>query len=747
MVSCAAALLAPAGLAQQMGRPAPGTEQQAQQQTQQLAPPPTQTLAVAPGSNTVVPLSLQNASLVQVVDLLAQHLKLNYIIDPKVRGNVFLNSYGEVKDLDPKALLDTVLRINGAGMVKVGNIWRIVQLSDMPHQPMTPETAGKDVNADDQVVLNLLFLKYTTVDELVKVLKEFVGENAVLVPYAPANLLFIQDNRRSMRRTMELVSLFDSDQFANQRVHLFEVKNGKPSDIAKELDNVMKSIALNEKNAPVKFLPVDRINLLIGVAPNPGVFDTVEGWLRKLDVPLKVTAGAVDNYVYSLRYQRAECLAMSLMMLYGSLNGIGMGGMNGMYGMGGMGMGMGMGGYGMGGGGGLSTNVQGNTGLGASFGGGCGGMGGMGGMGMGGMGMGGFGMGGYGMGGYGMGGFGMGGYGGAPQFGTAPLMTGNAPSGMAGASADQTGGYLAPGSANSSAARMPRIVPNMTNNSLLIQATPQEYQSITKLLRELDVPPRQILLEARIYEVSLTGAFSSGVAAYLQQRSGSTHQVLASLVNAATNVSAGMLIGKSRELMAALQLQENATKAKVISAPSLIATDGIAASINVGNEVPVLTSTVPSSVQSGGNTQFAQTIGNRNTGVTLNVMAQINPSGIVTLIINQEVSAPQPPSAGGIQSPSFSKRTVQTQITMQNGDTIAIGGIINESESSATTGIPVLNRIPYLGAVFGSKSVSKDRTELIVFMTPHVIFDNTDLIDASDELKGRLRKLRKIVRE
>jgi len=81
------------------------------------------------------------------------------------------------------------------------------------------------------------------------------------------------------------------------------------------------------------------------------------------------------------------------------------------------------------------------------------------------------------------------------------------------------------------------------------------------------------------------------------------------------------------------------------------------------------------------------------------------------------------------------------------GNTIAIGGIINETTSSSTTGIPVLNRLPYIGGAFGSKSYSKDRTELIVFMSPHVIYDNNDLQEASDELKGRLKKLRKYVKE
>ncbi len=144
---------------------------------------------------------------------------------------------------------------------------------------------------------------------------------------------------------------------------------------------------------------------------------------------------------------------------------------------------------------------------------------------------------------------------------------------------------------------------------------------------------------------------------------------------------------------------------------------------------------------------FANNISNRNSGVTLNITARINPSGIVTLLINQEVSSPIAPAAGAINSPSFSKRTLNTQVTLEDGDTIAIGGIINETNTQSSAGIPLLHRIPILGWGFGSKSFSKERTELIVFMTPRVIFDTKEITEASEELKSRMRRLRKIVKE
>jgi general secretion pathway protein D len=118
----------------------------------------------------------------------------------------------------------------------------------------------------------------------------------------------------------------------------------------------------------------------------------------------------------------------------------------------------------------------------------------------------------------------------------------------------------------------------------------------------------------------------------------------------------------------------------------------------------------------------------------------------VTLIINQEISKPQANGTGNSLTPSFDQQVVQTQITMQDGDTIAIGGIIAENGTNSSQGVPALHKIPFLGAAFGSKSYTQSRSELILFMTPHVIYDTNDLIEASEELKGRIKKLRRYIK-
>jgi len=737
----------PPGFAPRISEPPPAQPPPTETPKTEAAKPATPAITETASGDFVF--NLQNASLVDVIDILARRLKINYILDPAVKGGVTISTYGEIKRVEARALLETILRINGAAMVQVGDIYRIVPSAQVSRLPLSPQIDPKTFPEDERMMLNLIFLKYATVTELSKLIEPFLGEGAKAIAYDPANLLIILDNARNMKRTMELVGLFDSDTLAGQRVRLFEVTNSRPSDLAKELEAVLKAVTLADKSSSVRFLPIDRINTLVAIAPNPGVFTQVETWLKKLDVAVTASAGAIDNYVYRVKYGRAETMAMAIMQLYFGMMGLGYMGMGG-YGMGMGGYGMGMGGYGMG-------------------------MGGYG-MGMGGYGMGGYGMGqgGYGMGqgGYGMGGYGMGGYGGmypgagmgygmqppsvltstpvpyvGPQAGAAGAAVGT----TTGRPGDLTGSYLGYGYGYQMP-QSPRIVPNPFDNTLLIQATRQEYEQILKLLKELDVSPRQVLIEAKIYEVTLTGALASGVAAFLQKRSNADRQVTGSFntgQNVGISLTTGLLVGKSRELLAFLTTQEDTRRARVISAPSIIATDSIAASITVGSEVPTLASqAVAGGIQSAGSSLFANTIQSRQTGVTLNTTARVNPSGIVTLIINQDVSAPQAPAASAaIQSPSFSRRSVQTQVTLHDGDTIAIGGIINESDTYSTNGIPILNRIPGLGVLFGNKSISKERTELVVFMTPRVIYDTNQITEASDEIRSSFKRLQKYFRE
>jgi len=687
---------------------------------------------------------LENVSLSELIDIVARRLKINYLLDPHFKGgSVTIHTYGEMKSADLMPLLETILRVNGAALVKVGDLYRVVPVEKVSQMPLPPSVNGKDFPDDERMALNLVFLKYATAGEILKLIQPFLGEGAAAATYDPANLLILQDNNRNMKRTMDLLALFDSDSFVSQRVHLYEVSNGRPTDLVKQLESVFKAVSLSDKAGAVKFVPVDRINTIVAVAPNPGVFEQVGQWLKKLDVPVKSPAGAVDNYVYRLKYGRAETVALAIMALYSGnpqallalsqMNNNMMSGMMSNIGPGTGGMGMGGMGYG-----------------GGSFGGG------------------GYGGGGYGGGGYGGGGTGYGntvGNGGYRDSAMNPFASimgsntgtqaGTQAGGAAGATGDQTGTYLTGSGASNT--HMPRVIPNPFDNTLLVQSTPEEWEQISRLLVQLDVAPRQILVEAKILEVQLTGELQYGVQSYLQNKGtavttgltgpGQAGGFLGSAVNGALTLTGGFLVGHSRELLAQLSAMESTGKVKTINEPSLIATDSIPAVMNVGQTVPTLSSTVASGVQSGGNTLFANNVSNVSAGVTLMVMARVNSSGVITMLVNQEISTPGANTITNISSPSFTNRSFQTQMTLQDGDTVAIGGFIQETVNESSGGIPFLQRIPYLGAAFGSKSKSTTRDELIVFFTPHVIYDTSSIAEATDDLKNGLTHMKRELKD
>ena len=682
--------------------------------------------------------NLREANLLEVVDLIANTLGMNYILDPALRGGtVSINTYGQLTRNDLFPLLETILRMHGATAVKIGEFYRISPSAEVPRLPISPTTdPDATIPDDERMLLNVIRFRYTTAADIATVLEPFLGPGAVVQVVEQANLLLILDNSRNMRRTMELVALFDTAEMTSQRMRLFPVKNSLASSLASELSRVFAAFSFSESKAGIQFVPIERISSILVVTGNPSAFSEVEEWIAKLDQP--VTVGGVQTFVYRVQYGLATQLSQTLMMLYSPMGfGGGYGGYGGGYG--------GYGGYGGGG-----------------FGGGYGG----GGYGGGGYGGGGYG-GGRGGGGYGSrGGGGYGGYGGGGGGGFIQLPTGMAP-GMpvvaprpdalgvpqpqAGAT-DQTGQFLGSTPVDALAqayANAIRIVPDELNNVILVQSTQQEWEVVHKTLQQLDFPPRQVLIDAKIYEVALVGAFSAGVSAVLQQRGNSTgtRKLLGGFdTGGSLSLSVGALVGSTRELAAILSASQSDGRTRLISAPSVIATDNIAASITVGTSVPTLTSqAVAGGTQQDGSSLFTNTVSNVQTGVTLSVTPRVNASGIVTLQINQEVSTPLPVS-GAIQSPSIERRNVSTQITMADGDTAAIGGIMSETDLFGRSRLPVLGKIPFLGGLFGSTSASKEKTELIILITPRVIYDENELVTMSEELKGRLRGVQRLMR-
>ncbi|HVW85354.1 MAG TPA: secretin N-terminal domain-containing protein, partial [Bryobacteraceae bacterium] len=187
---------------------------QAPQPAQQTQP------AQTPGPRVVGAVNFNNQPLLEVINVLAQELHINYILDAAVKGGtVTINTYGTGQGVELRPLFETILRMNNLAMVQAGDIYRIIPLANIARQPIDPvsQTDPSKIPDDERLTLNLVFLRYVTSAEMVKVLTPFIGDGGQLQSYDPANLLIILDNSRNMRRTLELIAMFDSDTFAGQR--------------------------------------------------------------------------------------------------------------------------------------------------------------------------------------------------------------------------------------------------------------------------------------------------------------------------------------------------------------------------------------------------------------------------------------------------------------------------------------------------------------------------------------------------
>jgi len=181
------------------------------------------------------------------------------------------------------------------------------------------------------------------------------------------------------------------------------------------------------------------------------------------------------------------------------------------------------------------------------------------------------------------------------------------------------------------------------------------------------------------------------------------------------------------------------SRVNILSTPHVIAADNREAHILVGEQVPILTSTQQSTVA---NSNLVQSIQYRDTGKILTILPQVNSAGLVNMEIRQEVSAVGAQVFGNTNSPSFTTREAETTVVVQNGESVLLGGIIDDQLSRTRSGVPYLMNIPVLGRLFRVESEQVDRTELLVLITPHVIRDRDEARSITEEFESRIQNLK-----
>jgi general secretion pathway protein D len=330
---------------------------------------------------------------------------------------------------------------------------------------------------------------------------------------------------------------------------------------------------------------------------------------------------------------------------------------------------------------------------------------------------------------------------------TPPANANGSPAGTALANAAAPG--VAPGQAGASGQpggpnATGRITADEVNNAILVYGTPRQFAVIEDALRRLDVRPVQIMIEAAITEVTLTDELRYGV-----QWNWLTGNSNFTLTEGRTTTPTRNLPGFSyylagNDITLALNALEQRTNVKVISAPKVLVLNNQTAALQVGDQVPITTAAASNLNGGTAGSSIVNSIEYRDTGVILKVTPRVNASGLVLLDISQEVSDVANRSTGTNaeeQSPTISTRRVSTSIAAQDGQVLSLGGLFRNSQSFGKNGIPILSRIPVLGALFGDHGNTQNRTELIVLIKPHVIRSVEDGTAITEELRRKLRTL------
>jgi general secretion pathway protein D len=291
-----------------------------------------------------------------------------------------------------------------------------------------------------------------------------------------------------------------------------------------------------------------------------------------------------------------------------------------------------------------------------------------------------------------------------------------------------------------------RIVANNDSNSLLVLATPAEFSVIEAALTRLDAPSRQVLIEASLAEVTLNDELRYGIQWNYNGKKGPI-----TLSDAATGAVSqsfpglSYLFTGSTNISAVLNALETVTTVRVISSPKLVTLNNHEAQLQVGDEVPVATQSAVSVVNP--DAPIVNSVQMQDTGVILSVTPRVNKNGLVEMDITQEVSNSVPTTTSGIDSPTIQQRRLSTTVVVKNGDTIALGGLITESKSKTKSGVPYLQKIPFLGALFRDTDNQTMRTELILLITPRVMRDDNEFQSVMDDLRGEFKTLKDVFKE
>lgn len=614
---------------------------------------------------------------VQVI--LGDLLKVPFTIAPGVDGRVTFSTAAPVDQAQALPILEMLLGWTDNALVRKGSGYVVLPAKNALAGNLVPHL---DAAPQAGLQVRLFPLQYIAATEMQKLLTPFAKPDAILQADDNRNVLTLAGNRDELDNYQRAIEAFDLNWLQGMSVAVFNLQYADVGVLEGQLDKLFGPKSGTPIAGMVRFIPMERTNALVAISAQPAYLEEVRSWIERID---RSKGNRQQLYVYDARNIDAAELAGYLNDIYGN-GGSGPSSDK----AGGVAPGLNASTLGAAASGGTSPN-----GLGSN----------------------------------------------APAFGNAGAVSGGA---LVSAS-----GVARPASAAVTLDNGVRITAAGSGNQLLVRALPDQWEDMQPAIRRLDAMPLQVQIEMRVLEVKLTGDFQFGVQWYLQGLAGNGDSTKASGPRQLALGHGGTRYNPNNDtffysfvnhsMQVALHAMESSGNTKVLSAPSVMVANKQAAHVQVGSRIPVTQNIID--MNGGANA----TIGNveyQDTGVILDVTPRVNPGGLVYLTVGQQVSnVDTTATADAAGNPTIQQRQISTQAIVQSGQTVLLGGLIQQDESQGDSRVPLLGHIPVLGHLFGSTSRSHDRTELIVLITPTVVANSEEARRVTEEYRRKLKLL------
>jgi general secretion pathway protein D len=659
------------------------------------APSPPPLIDTTPGD---VSLDFADTDIREVVaQVLGTLLTVNYTIDPAVHGSATLHTVRPLNRAQLIPTLESLLAQDGAALITSGGLYRVVPAAQAAAIAASgPGTAGAVI----------VPLRYASADGLLKVMQPYVGEGGKIAADPARNALLVSGEPGARDGLIGLIRAFDINLLAGQSYAVLPVGNGNVKDFASALQDAFRGQNGGALAGLVRVIPLVRIDAVLVVSSQQRYVEEARRVYTLIDRARRLTQR--NWQVYYLQNSHSEDVAYVLQQAFTPGNvtaqptartrsqtsqSLGAGTIGNSGSAGGLGSG--------------SAGQLGRSSLSSGIGAGAGGLG--------------------------------------SQPITAPPATQSAPPPTAGAN-PLLGGLEQGG--NDQNTDTLRVIPDDQNNAVLVYGTERELATMEAMLRKIDILPLQVRIDAVIAEVTLNDNLQYGTQFFF--RSGGINGILNTAPTAFAVPSAaatglnmtfpGFFLGGSGAGGApfAIEALQQVTTVRVLSSPELLVLDNQPARLQVGSVVPYLSQTSQSQIAT--NAPIVSSINYQQTGVIMEVTPRVNSGGLVTLDVMQDVSSVQQGgvTTPGINSPTFNERNVTSRVVVQDGQTIGLAGLITDTASTGNQGIPWLKDIPILGLLAGNQNNGRQRTELLILITPHVIHDQRDARALTDDLRDQL---------